>query len=234
MASVSKTFAAVGDVSGTLSLPPGVGATIVITGTFVATLILESSINNGLAWSPRATYTATQTSTPLPVHPATAPYTIIYRVRCSAYTSGSPIATIADVPYPISVIKDKGQQAIQTVQSDGVVSPQETITRLIGSAEDTLTAHAGGTQAAALALAAVLCHRVSVCATDADSVALPPATVGQVHLVMNSGAASLQVFGTTPDTINDVATATGVAVGTGKAALFFCTTAGKWYMLLGA
>lgn len=96
--------------------------------------------------------------------------------------------------------------------------------------EDTITAHAGGTQAAAFALSATKnFHRISVCATAADSVALPPATVGQSHFVRNDGAASAQVFGTTPDTIDGVATATGVALPAGDGAWFVCTTDGKWY-----
>ncbi len=96
--------------------------------------------------------------------------------------------------------------------------------------EDTLTAHAGGTQAAALALSSTKnYHRISVCATAGDSVALPAATVGQAHFVRNDGAASCQVYGTTPDTIDDVATATGVALPAGVGRWFICTTAAKWY-----
>ena len=95
--------------------------------------------------------------------------------------------------------------------------------------EDTLTAHAGGTQAAALALSATKnYHRISVCATAADSVALPAATVGQAHFVRNDGVASCQVFGTTPDTIDGVATATGVPLPAGAGRWFVCTTAAKW------
>ena len=96
--------------------------------------------------------------------------------------------------------------------------------------EDTLTAHAGGTQAAALALSSTKnYHRISVCATAGDSVLLPAATVGQSHFVRNDGAASCQVFGTSPDTIDGVATATGIVVPAGSGAWFVCTTAGKWY-----
>lgn len=102
--------------------------------------------------------------------------------------------------------------------------------------EDGLTAAAGGTQAAALALSATKSvHRVSTVATAADSVKLPAATAGQVHFVMNSAAAnSMQVFGSGTDTINDVATATGVAQAAGKGALYVCVSAGKWYRALGA
>lgn len=105
-----------------------------------------------------------------------------------------------------------------------------TLTGLLTQAgEDSLTAHAGGTQAGALALSATVNnHRISVCATAGDSVKLPPATVSQVHYVRNDGAAASQVFGSTTDTINGVATATGVSLSAATGAFFVCTTAGKW------
>lgn len=96
--------------------------------------------------------------------------------------------------------------------------------------EDALVAHAGGTQAAALALSNTKnYHRISVCATAGDSVALPAATIGQAHFVRNDGVASCQVFGTTPDTINGVVTTTGVALPAGAGRWFVCTTTAKWY-----
>ncbi len=123
MASVSKTFSAVDQVSSTLSLPPGMPATLVITGTFSATLLLESSINNGVSWSIAASYTAAQASTPLPVQPATAPGNIIYRVRCSVYAAGSPVVTLADGTMVLAVVKGPGEKVALEVDSDGLASP---------------------------------------------------------------------------------------------------------------
>lgn len=122
---------------------------------------------------------------------------------------------------------------------DSVVAPKLSGNLLSlgsGGIETGLTAHAGGTQAAALGLSAgVTFHEVTVCATAADSVKLPPAVgSGIIHIVKNSGAASCQVYGTSPDTIDQVATATGVAVGIGKSRLFVDSAAGKWQSLLGA
>lgn len=95
--------------------------------------------------------------------------------------------------------------------------------------EDTLTAHAGGTKAAALALSATKnFHRVSVCATEGDSVLLPAATVGQSHFVRNDGAAPMKVYGAGTDTINGIATATGVQQSHASGALYECLTAGEW------
>ncbi len=126
--STSKDFTAVGDVSATISRMPGVGATLVITGTFVATLLLESSINNGATWTTRATYTATQTITPLPDHAATAAYTIIYRLRCSAYTSGTASATLATTVGTIKDFTNPGQISALRIDDTGPVSPSKIAT----------------------------------------------------------------------------------------------------------
>lgn len=113
-----------------------------------------------------------------------------------------------------------------------------------------ITATAGGGQANAYGLTAQLSEVLTV-ASGNDSVALPKitpvalgsATPGQVTMLMfvnNASGNSMQVFGASPDTINDVATGTGVAVPAGKSALFFAyaytpaTNVGEWKMLLGA
>lgn len=103
--------------------------------------------------------------------------------------------------------------------------------------ETGLTAHAGGGQGSALALSASKSfHEVTTVGTAADSVALPAATgSGNLHWVKNSAAAnSLQVFGQATETIDGVASATGVAVAAGKSRLFLDSAAGKWQSLLGA
>lgn len=90
-----------------------------------------------------------------------------------------------------------------------------------------LTAHAGGTQAAALPLVAYF-NNVTTVATAADSVRLPTSAAGMQVIVANNGAASMQVYGAGTDTINAVATATGVAQGTGTVAVYNCSVAGNW------
>lgn len=97
-----------------------------------------------------------------------------------------------------------------------------------------LTAHAGGTQAAALLLTSQF-NTVTTVGTAADSLKLPvtsAATVGYFVIVQNATATSLQVFGSGTDTINAVATATGVAVAGNKFAIFWCTGAGTWVAAL--
>lgn len=93
----------------------------------------------------------------------------------------------------------------------------------LASAEDAITAHAGGGQAAAYQLTAAR-NRVSVCATTNDSVALPPASIGASVTIRNDGAQSLQVFTKLGDlsTINGTAGATGVAVAAASTLTLCC------------
>jgi hypothetical protein len=96
-----------------------------------------------------------------------------------------------------------------------------------------ITAHAGGGKASATVLTAMINH-VTACATAADSLLLMPATAGLRVSIHNYGAQAAQVFGQGTDTINDVATATGVSQAAGKSALYDCPADGKWYRVLSA
>lgn len=108
---------------------------------------------------------------------------------------------------------------------------------LIGSTQNNIVAKAGGTKAAATQLTAAFCH-VTTCATNADSVKLPPGYPGLEVIIANSGAADLQVFGSGLDTINGVATATGVTQADPLTALYKCVDVvagvGKWFRILSA
>lgn len=107
----------------------------------------------------------------------------------------------------------------------------------LNSTENTITAHAGGTQAAAFALSATKSvHNVTIVGSANDSVVLPASTGGgAIHWIKNSAAAnSLQLFGLAADTIDGVTAATGVAVAAGKSRLVHDTAAGTWQSLLGA
>ena len=107
-----------------------------------------------------------------------------------------------------------------------------------GSVVTGITAHAGGGQGSAVVLTGEF-NRVDTVTTAADSVALPaPSYVGQQITVVNNAAAnSMQVFGSGTDTINGVATATGVAQAAGKMAIYRAATIGTaaaWFRLLSA
>ena len=97
-----------------------------------------------------------------------------------------------------------------------------------------LTAHAGGGQASALALTSGI-NNVTTVATANDSVKLPVSAAGMEILVINDSANAMQVFGAGTDTINDIASATGVSQLAQSAVLYSSPVAGKWYSLgLGA
>lgn len=99
---------------------------------------------------------------------------------------------------------------------------------LIESAADNLTANAGGGQANALQLFNEI-NRITTVATIGDSVKLPSAVPGLSIVVINHGTNQMQVYGGGTDTINDVATATGVPQMAGSMTIYACAAAGKWY-----
>ena len=108
--------------------------------------------------------------------------------------------------------------------------------RLLPLGTDTvLTAAAGGGQAGALVLNPnVSWHEVTTVATAADSIKLPAALVGQAHFIKNSAAAnSMQVFGSGTDTIDSVATATGVPHVVGQGVFYICLVNGNYIRING-
>ncbi|MFG1260039.1 hypothetical protein V5F79_22185 [Xanthobacter flavus] len=114
--------------------------------------------------------------------------------------------------------------AVTTIAAGSTVTAG---TFLVGSSANSITAHAGGTKAAATVLAAQF-NRITVCANADDSVLLPTALAGRSVVVFNDGAAAARVFGAGTDTIDGVATATGVPLTNTKRAIFICLTAGAW------
>lgn len=116
-------------------------------------------------------------------------------------------------------------------------SDVQKLSDLIGSTQSNVTATAGGTKAAAFQLNASKVE-VSVCATNGDSVLLPLGYAGLSVFIHNAGAANLQVFGKGTDTINGVATGTGVTQNAGVSALYVCVDVasgvGQWARLLSA
>jgi hypothetical protein len=102
-------------------------------------------------------------------------------------------------------------------------------------ASASLTALAGGGQTGATQLINGI-NLVGVCATNADSVQLPPALAGSIVLVSNQGAADMTVYGKEgrTDTINGTDGATGVTQADPLSAVYFCSVAGAWQRILSA
>jgi hypothetical protein len=111
---------------------------------------------------------------------------------------------------------------------DPTVAPLNLSSLQSESAQDTFTAFAGGGQASATLLTSNV-NRVSVAATAGDSVKLPASNPGLNVVIVNSGAKPIQVFGSGTDTINDVATATGVSQMPNSIVIYSATKAGAWY-----
>jgi len=97
------------------------------------------------------------------------------------------------------------------------------------SAQDGVVAHAGGGQTNAFNIGPIEMTRVTTVATAGDSIMLPPAQPGLGLIIVNHGANSMQVFGQPSDTINDVASATGVPQMANSWVFYGCFTAGAWY-----
>lgn len=95
-------------------------------------------------------------------------------------------------------------------------------------AADGIVAHAGGGQALATQLVAEI-NRLATVATAGDSVKLPASQPGLTIVIINHGVNSAQIYGAGTDTINDVASATGVPQMAGSMVIYSCTTAGAWY-----
>ena len=90
-----------------------------------------------------------------------------------------------------------------------------------------LTAHSGGGQSSALALTKVI-NNVTTVAAAGDSVRLPVSVAGMEITIANNGANSMQVYGAGTETINGVATGTGVAQLPGQVVVYTAAVAGNW------
>lgn len=95
------------------------------------------------------------------------------------------------------------------------------------SATDNITAFAGGGQASAVQLTTEI-NRVATVATAGDSVKLPASVPGLTIVVINGAAKAMQVFGAGTDTIDGVASATGVSQMPKSMVIYSCPVAGQW------
>lgn len=131
-------------------------------------------------------------------------------VMASAATVANQIAKFSDTT---GTIIDSGISVVNNLLEQTAVS--------------SLTAHSGGGQGSALALTNAI-NNVTTVAAAGDSVKLPASAAGLEITITNNGANSMQVFGAGTDTINGVATATGVAQLPGVTTVYTCAVAGNW------
>jgi hypothetical protein len=100
--------------------------------------------------------------------------------------------------------------------------------QLFQSTQEGLTAKAGGGQAGATPITS-MCARFTTVATAGDSSILPNAMPGLEITVINAGAASMNVFPDVGSQVNVAGANVALALGNGKSAIFFTTTAGAWH-----
>lgn len=103
------------------------------------------------------------------------------------------------------------------------------------SAQNGITAFAGGGQASAVQLNNHF-NRITVVGSAADSVKLPPAVYGVLPVYVQNAAAanSMNVFPVTGDAINAIAANGAFAMAANKAAVFVCFVTGTWTSILTA
>lgn len=97
----------------------------------------------------------------------------------------------------------------------------------IRSSETGITATASGTQATSYQLGAYY-NVVSTVASANDGVKLPVSQPGMEVTILNASANAITVFGTSPDTIDGAATATGVIQAGSSQVTYRCTSANTW------
>lgn len=150
-------------------------------------------------------------------------------------TSGTFAGT--SLAYPSALLIDTTNKALyqntntklsptwSKIASAGVLAPE--------LAQDNVTAGTTQTQAGATALTGQVV-RVGTVATAGDGVRLPTSVAGLIVTLVNDGANPMKVYGAGTDTINSIATATGLYQGTGTTAMYSCTVAGNWKVSISA
>jgi hypothetical protein len=133
-----------------------------------------------------------------------------------------------DVGLDIQLPTAQTANALQITKPDGtVITSFDSAGRFLEPVQDSVTALAGGAKPGTLITGQTV--RVTTVASPADSISLPSAVAGLEIVIVNKGANAMQVFGLGTDTIDEVATATGVSQMTNSVVIYTCTTAGKWY-----
>jgi len=99
---------------------------------------------------------------------------------------------------------------------------------ILESAQDNITATAGGAQSGAFQIMTQTA-RVTTVVSVGDSVALPSATAGLELIIINHGQNAMNVFGNGSDRVDDQASGTPVSQMANSMVIFTCVTPGNWY-----
>lgn len=90
---ISTSFTAVG-TSNALDVKLGGLVAYNVSGTFVGTVLIERSVHAGVSWATAATLTAPGSGILVSSNPNSGPEQ--YRIRCSAFSSGTIVTTLQD------------------------------------------------------------------------------------------------------------------------------------------
>jgi len=118
---VNKSFTAVG-VGGFFFIRPGQSLLHVVSGTFVGTVVLEKTQNNGVTIEPANVSETAPASSTITVG-SNVNSNVQYRWRCSAFTSGTIVTSIADAVDDVpgtQVNTDEDGSLIHKTTDDGI------------------------------------------------------------------------------------------------------------------
>lgn len=122
MATISASFTAVGNGS-SFSVRVGDKFTYAVSGTFVATVVLEKSETAGQSWATVVNTATAADSGTLTAEGKTKKAHVLYRYRCSAYTSGTAVCALADATQTIQEFKDQNGTVIFRLTEAGAEVP---------------------------------------------------------------------------------------------------------------
>lgn len=125
MTTISKSFTAKG-TSNPLPMQAGQSFSYDISGTFVATIFLERSETGGQSWeAPNKTITGAASGT------VTVDRSAWYRLRCTAYTSGTAVTELDEGVDTVSqVVSQSGTQVFATTD-EGITTPKVTTQEIL-------------------------------------------------------------------------------------------------------
>lgn len=147
------------------------------------------------------------------------------------FTPGFPLLTGGALGALSRIPVDTGKSGGASPQSGAIIpGTQPAPAEQLG-----LTAQADGTKANATELGYGI-NTITTVAGAADSVLLPPAFPGAIAIVINTVATAIQVFGSGTDTIDGIATGTGIDQAASARAIYYGVAgtgdnsdAGAWY-----
>lgn len=123
---------------------------------------------------------------------------------------------------------DATNPGLLTILAQAIAGVKSFVDYIIRGTSSAITAFAGGGQASATQITKDI-NRISVCATNGDSVKLPVSLAGMEIFIANDGAANCNIFPETGEAIDGLAVNASYELKTiAKNVKFICVQAGSW------